>query len=45
MIAAGWDCADILRLALAKMDGESRVRSMIDAGESTASIFEKTGIM
>lgn len=37
--------ADILRLALVKADGESRVRSMIDAGESTARIFEKTGIM
>jgi regulator of RNase E activity RraA len=37
--------ADILRLALAKVDGEARVRDMIDAGESTASVFEKTGIM
>jgi regulator of RNase E activity RraA len=37
--------ADIVRLALAKVDGEDRVRSMINAGESTAGIFEKTGIM
>ena len=45
MIAPGRDCADILRLALAKVEGESRVRSMIDAGEPTAKIFEKIGIM
>ena len=36
---------DIVRLALAKVEGEDRVRRMIDAGESTASVFEKTGIM
>ena len=36
---------DIVRLALAKVEGEDRVRRMINAGESTASIFEKTGIM
>lgn len=34
MIAAGRDCADILRLALAKVDAESRVRSMIDAARA-----------
>jgi regulator of RNase E activity RraA len=37
--------ADIVRLALAKVEGEDRVRRMINAGESTASVFEKTGIM
>jgi regulator of RNase E activity RraA len=37
--------ADIVRLALAKVEGEAKVRHMIDAGESTASAFEKTGIM
>ncbi|HLJ21064.1 MAG TPA: RraA family protein [Stellaceae bacterium] len=36
---------DILRLALAKVEGEDRVRRMIHAGESTAAIFDKTGIM
>ncbi len=37
--------ADIVRLALAKVEGEDKVRRMIEAGESTAGIFEKTGIM
>lgn len=37
--------ADIVRLALAKVEGENRVRGMIDAGQSTADVFEKTGIM
>ncbi|HKX08527.1 MAG TPA: hypothetical protein VJN67_10055 [Stellaceae bacterium] len=37
--------AEIIRLALAKVEGEDRVRGMIDAGQSTADIFEKTGIM
>jgi 4-hydroxy-4-methyl-2-oxoglutarate aldolase len=37
--------ADIVRLALAKVDGEDRVRTMINAGESTVNIFAKTGIM
>ena len=37
--------SDILRLALAKVEGEAGVRRMIETGESTASIFEKTGIM
>lgn len=35
----------IVREALAKVDGESNVREMIDAGETTESIFAKTGIM
>jgi regulator of RNase E activity RraA len=37
--------AEIVRLALAKVEGEDRVRTMINAGESTANIFAKTGIM
>jgi len=37
--------ADIVRLALAKVEGEANVRRMIAAGETTASVFEKTGIM
>ncbi len=37
--------AEIIRLALAKVEGEDRVRGMIDAGQSTLDIFEKTGIM
>jgi len=37
--------AEIVRLALAKVEGEDKVRRLIDAGESTASIFETTGIM
>jgi regulator of RNase E activity RraA len=37
--------ADIVGLALAKVEGEAKVRQMIDAGESTTSIFEQTGIM
>ncbi len=37
--------ADIVRLALAKVEGEAGVRHMIESGESTAEIFEKTGIM
>jgi regulator of RNase E activity RraA len=36
---------DIVRLALAKLDGEERVRRMIEEGERTQEIFEKTGIM
>jgi regulator of RNase E activity RraA len=37
--------ADIVRLALAKVEGEERVRVMIERGESTQVIFDKTGIM
>ena len=37
--------AEIVRLALGKVEGEDRVRGMIDAGQSTSDIFEKTGIM
>lgn len=37
--------AEIVRLAFAKVEGEDRVRGMIDAGQSTLDIFEKTGIM
>ncbi len=37
--------ADILRAALAKVEGEDKVRDMILAGRSTGGIFEETGIM
>jgi regulator of RNase E activity RraA len=37
--------ADIVRLALAKVEGEERVRVMIEQGETTQAIFDKTGIM
>ena len=39
------DAGDIIQAALAKVDGESGVRRMIDAGERTEEIFAKTGIM
>ena len=35
----------IIREALGKVDGESNVRDMIEAGETTESIFARTGIM
>jgi len=37
--------SEVVRLALAKVEGEANVRRMIEAGESTASVFQKTGIM
>jgi regulator of RNase E activity RraA len=37
--------ADIVRLALEKVEGEERVRAMIEKGESTQAVFDKTGIM
>jgi regulator of RNase E activity RraA len=37
--------ADIVRLALAKVEGEEGVRRMIERGERTELIFNKTGIM
>ena len=36
---------EIVRLALAKVEGEDKVRRMIEQGESTADVFKKTGIM
>lgn len=36
---------EVIGLALAKVDGENKVRDMIEAGESTHEIFAKTGIM
>lgn len=36
---------DILAAAVAKVEGEDRVRDMILAGRSTGGIFEETGIM
>ena len=41
----GEHVAEVVRLALAKVEGEANVRRMIEAGESTASVFQKTGIM
>lgn len=35
----------IVRLALAKVDGEASVRRMIEQGEKTQAIFDRTGIM
>jgi regulator of RNase E activity RraA len=39
------NAADIVQAALAKVEGESGVRRMIEAGETTESIFARTGIM
>jgi 4-hydroxy-4-methyl-2-oxoglutarate aldolase len=36
---------DIIREALRKVAGEAAVRGMIEAGETTQSIYDKTGIM
>lgn len=36
---------EVVELALAKVDGEERVRAMIEAGGTTQKIFEETGIM
>jgi regulator of RNase E activity RraA len=36
---------DIIREALRKVAGEAMVRGMIEAGETTQSIYDKTGIM
>jgi regulator of RNase E activity RraA len=37
--------ADIVRQALAKVNGEDNVRRMIEAGQGTQDIFDNTGIM
>ena len=37
--------ADIVRLALAKVDGEEAVRRMIEDGGRAGDIFKETGIM
>jgi 4-hydroxy-4-methyl-2-oxoglutarate aldolase len=37
--------SEIIHLALAKIEGEGKVRRMIEQGESTADVFKKTGIM
>jgi regulator of RNase E activity RraA len=37
--------ADIVRLAVEKLAGEGRVREMIERGERTQDIFNRTGIM
>jgi regulator of RNase E activity RraA len=36
---------EVIRLALEKVDGENIVRRMIEAGETSAAAFAKTGIM
>ena len=36
---------EIVDAALAKVEGEGKVRGMIEAGEATDAIFRKTGIM
>jgi regulator of RNase E activity RraA len=36
---------DVVRAALLKVEGEDHVRHMIEAGETTQSIFARTGIM
>jgi regulator of RNase E activity RraA len=36
---------EVIRLALEKVDGENTVRRMIEAGETSAAAFAKTGIM
>jgi regulator of RNase E activity RraA len=36
---------EIVSLALAKVEGEERVREMIERNEPTGAIYEKTGIM
>ncbi len=37
--------AEVVRQALAKVDGEDAVRRMIEAGQGTQDIFDQTGIM
>lgn len=37
--------AEVIDLALKKLDGEAQVRAMIKGGQGTAEIFAKTGIM
>ncbi len=39
------EAADIVQAALAKVAGEKDVRGMIEAGETTETIFTRTGIM
>jgi regulator of RNase E activity RraA len=36
---------EVVRLALAKAEGEEEVRRLIEKGETTQAIFERTGIM
>jgi len=39
------NAVEIVRLALQKVEGEEGVRRMIESGETTESVFAKTGIM
>jgi regulator of RNase E activity RraA len=41
----GEHAADIVRLALEKVEGEKKVQRMIEQGEPTQSVFDRTGIM
>jgi hypothetical protein len=35
----------VVRLAAAKLEGEEEVRRLIEKGEGTQAIFDRTGIM
>ena len=45
LIVPAAEADDIVQAALAKVEGERDVRHMIEAGETTEEIFERTGIM
>lgn len=45
LVIPGDHATEIVRLALAKVDGEAGVRRMIEQGERTQAIFDRTGIM
>ena len=45
LVIPGAHVEAIVRLALAKVEGEAKVRGMIERGERTQAIFDSTGIM
>lgn len=45
VVVPGTTAESVIRLALAKVEGEDAVRGMIERGERTADVFKKTGIM
>jgi len=45
LVIPGEHLGEIVALALAKAEGEDAVRQMIEGGQSTEEVFEKTGIM
>lgn len=45
VIVPAAQAADVVQAALAKVEGESGVRQMIEAGETTQEVFARTGIM